>query len=146
MKLLILISSLVAAISVKSFYGGYASQAALGFPYAYAHGYAAIQAPVLRTISAPVAAVRTIAVPIPAVRTISAPLTSAVITKSTPSVVSSQFHSQDEAGNYAFGYDNINSARVESGNSAMVVTGSYTDKDQGKTVNFVSDNLGFREI
>ena len=28
-------------------------------------------------------------------------------------VISSQYHSQDEEGNYAFGYNNVNGARQE---------------------------------
>jgi len=37
-------------------------------------------------------------------------------TGSQPAVTSSQFHSQDEAGNFAFGYANPTSQREESGN------------------------------
>ena len=76
-----------------------------------------------------------------------APVPIVATVKAVPnSVVSSQFHAQDELGNYRFGYDNENSARSESGNSDSVVTGSYVNKAQGTTINFVSDNLGFRQI
>ena len=59
-------------------------------------------------------------------------------------VVSSQYHSQDEDKNFAFGYSNINSARHEAGNAYTGVVGSYTD---GRTtVNYVADRNGFRRV
>merc|ERR1712018_935411 len=58
----------------------------------------------------------------------------------------SQFRKGDEYGNQAFGY-NPNSARAESGNPAAgVVTGSYTNKATGTTINYVADALGFRVV
>merc|ERR1739838_219219 len=65
----------------SSYYGG-AGPAALGYPYAYAKGYAAA-APAVRTIPA-VAAVA-------AVRTVSAPAVTAV-RSAVASVTSSQYH------------------------------------------------------
>jgi len=57
---------------------------------------------------------------------------------------SSQFHSQDEAGNFAFGYSNPVSHREESGNvETGVVRGSYTNA-WGRTIHYVADNFGFR--
>ena len=58
---------------------------------------------------------------------------------------SSQYQAQDELGNTAYGYQNINSAKQETGN-AYGVTGSYTYSDEAgvHTVNYVADNLGFR--
>merc|ERR1712130_181588 len=59
---------------------------------------------------------------------------------------SSQFQAQDEFGNVAYGYQNINSAKQESGNAYGGVTGSYTYADEAgvHTVNYVADALGFR--
>merc|ERR1712233_228861 len=59
---------------------------------------------------------------------------------------SSQFQAQDEFGNIAYGYQNINSAKQESGNAYGGVTGSYTYADEAgvHTVNYVADALGFR--
>merc|ERR1712012_886116 len=53
---------------------------------------------------------------------------------------------QDEFGNVAYGYQNINSAKQESGNALGGVTGSYTYADEAgvHTVNYVADALGFR--
>ena len=69
---------------------------------------------------------------------------------------SSQYHSQDEEGNYAFGYNNVNGARQEvldfteiislvtqEGNSLTGVMGSYTGA-AGNTVHYVADQWGFR--
>merc|ERR1712198_293654 len=59
-----------------------------------------------------------------------------------------QFHSQDELGNLAFGYANINSARQESGNTWLGTrTGAYSWTDANgivQNVNYVADGLGFR--
>merc|ERR1711887_183583 len=60
--------------------------------------------------------------------------------------VSSQFQAQDEFGNLAYGYQNINSAKQEQGNTYGGVTGSYTYADEAgvHTVNYVADDSGFR--
>jgi len=61
------------------------------------------------------------------------------------SVSSSQYHNQDEEGNYAFGYNNVNGARQEEGNSLTGVMGSYTGA-AGNTVRYVADKWGFRLV
>merc|ERR1712183_779048 len=60
--------------------------------------------------------------------------------------VSSQFQAQDEFGNLAYGYQNINSAKQEQGNALGGVTVSYTYADEAgvHTVNYVADDFGFR--
>jgi hypothetical protein len=58
-----------------------------------------------------------------------------------------QHHAQDEFGNLAYGYVDHNSAKQESGNGNIGVTGSYQYVDpSGKLqiVNYVADALGFR--
>jgi len=182
MKVLVVISALIAGIcadaDADALYGAYGAYggAALGYPYAYARGYArpavaaahVVAAPAVRTIAAPaIAAVHTVAAPAvrtiaaPAVRTVAAPAVAAVRTvaapviakaapvvaevrAAVPTVTSTQFHSQDEEKNFAFGYSNINSARQESGNALTGVTGSYSDGF--RTYNYVADGLGFRHI
>merc|ERR1739838_6635 len=64
----------------------------------------------------------------------------------TAGPVSSQFQAQDEFGNLAYGYQNINSAKQEQGNAYGGVTGSYTYADEAgvHTVNYVADDFGFR--
>merc|ERR1712227_1072733 len=100
MRVLLFVSALVATVCAEAdadalYYGAYGAYggAALGYPYAYARGYAAI--PAVRTIAhaAPVAAVRTVAAPVVA-----------EVRAAVPTVTSSQFHSQDEDKNYSFGY------------------------------------------
>merc|ERR1712088_120025 len=56
------------------------------------------------------------------------------------------FQAQDEFGNLAYGYQNINSAKQEQGNALGGVTGSYTYADEAgvHTVNYVADDFGFR--
>ena len=60
----------------------------------------------------------------------------------------SQYHSQDEDGNFSFGYSNVNSARREVGNGRGGVRGSYSYKDQAgtHTVEYVADRHGFRLV
>merc|ERR1712029_210099 len=83
--------------------------------------------------AAPVASTYAAAAPVVAAAPVAAP-------------ASSQYQAQDEFGNVAYGYQNINSAKQESGNALGGVTGSYTYADEAgvHTVNYVADALGFR--
>jgi len=97
---------------------------------------------------APVARVAPVAgaAPVAPVAVKSLPVAAVAAEAVVPSVSSSQFHSQDEAGNFAFGYNNVNGAREESGNvDTGVTTGSYTNA-YGRQVNYVADNYGFRLV
>merc|ERR1712042_359474 len=107
----------------------YAAAPAIAAPVATTT-YAAA-APAIAT--APVAATYAAAAPVVAAAPVAAP-------------ASSQFQAQDEFGNIAYGYQNINSAKQESGNAYGGVTGSYTYADEAgvHTVNYVADALGFR--
>merc|ERR1712142_310189 len=107
----------------------YAAAPAIAAPVATTT-YAAA-APAIAT--APVAATYAAAAPVVAAAPVAAP-------------ASSQFQAQDEFGNIAYGYQNINSAKQESGNALGGVTGSYTYADEAgvHTVNYVADALGFR--
>merc|ERR1712215_247628 len=75
-----------------------------------------------------------------------APVAAAPIAAPIAGPVSSQFQAQDEFGNLAYGYQNINSAKQEQGNTYGGVTGSYTYADEAgvHTVNYVADDFGFR--
>merc|ERR1712055_870965 len=75
-----------------------------------------------------------------------APVVAAAPTIAAPSVTSSQFQAQDEIGNIAYGYQNINSAKQERGNVNGGVEGSYTYVDEAgsHTVNYIADDYGFR--
>jgi len=93
----------------------------------YAAAYAAAPVAVAPVAAAPVAAVYA-AAPAP--------------------VTSSQFQAQDEDGNIAYGYQNINSAKQERGNTYGGVEGSYSYVDEAgvHTVNYVADDFGFRVV
>merc|ERR1712055_1194365 len=61
--------------------------------------------------------------------------------------LASQFHSQDEFGNNAYGYGNLHSAKHEVGNPLVGVSGGYSFVDANgelQTTNYQADGLGFR--
>jgi len=101
-----------------------------GAPVAYAGAPVAYAgAPITTVAAAPVATVAAAPVPLPA-----APL-------------SQQFHSQDEFGNVAHGYSNINSAKHEAGNTYAGVTGGYKYIDANgelQQVEYIADGRGFQ--
>merc|ERR1711884_639802 len=61
---------------------------------------------------------------------------------------SSQFHAQDEFGQFSFGYQNINSAKTETKDAFGVTRGSYQYVDANgvlQTVHYIADDVnGFR--
>merc|ERR1712025_423047 len=147
MKVLIVLPAIFASIAcdadADALYGGYGYRnigpSALGYPYAYAPGNALSYNAPLRA-AAPIPVARSYAVAAkPAVRA------SAPLVKAAASAATSQFHAQDELGNFSYGYDNPNSASSVSGNSE-VVTGTFVNKAQGTATNFVSDAFGYRQI
>merc|ERR1711887_501752 len=72
----------------------------------------------------------------------------APIPAAIPSTPSSQFHAQDEFGQFSFGYENINSAKTETKDAFGVTRGSYQYVDANgilQTVNYIADPVnGFR--
>merc|ERR1712168_841562 len=122
------------------------------YPYAGYHGYAGYGygagLPIAHAAYAP-AAVAPAAIAPATVATYAAAapvIAPAAIAAPAPSV-SSQFHSQDEFGNTAHGYANINSAKHEQGNGYLGVTGSYSYVDANgelQTTNYIADGLGLR--
>merc|ERR1712037_176161 len=138
MKFFVLLSTTLAAASAQYpvAYGaglGYAPHAAYGAygvaPAAY-HGVAAAYhaaAPIAVAAAPAVAAVAPIA----------------------PEVTSSQYRSEDEAGNTAYGYQNINNAAEQRGTAnGNGVTGSYSYVDEAghHSVSYVADDFGYRVI
>jgi len=119
-------------------------------PATYAPAYTAAPiaaynaAPVAAYNAAPVAAYN--AAPVAAVAAPVAAVAAPVAAAPVAGPVSSQFQAQDEYGNVAYGYNNINSAKQERGNALGGVTGSYTYQDEAgvHTVNYVADDFGFR--
>merc|ERR1711915_65317 len=121
-----------------------------GYPVGYTTGYSAT--PAAYGYTAPIAYGHAAVSQTASVVTNAAPkvvIPDAVVTEvrnevDVPSVTSSQFHAQDEEGNYSFGYKNVNGFRVESGNSLTGVSGSYSDCFS--TYNYVADDWGFRHV
>merc|ERR1719481_2568551 len=131
MYIQVILSTLLALSAGDPFLANYGAH-----PYAYTAGLTSgYISPVVRTVhTAPVAAVAPVArvapvagaAPVAPVAVKSLPVSAVAAEGVVPSVSSSQFHSQDEAGNFAFGYNNVNGAREESGNvDTGVTTGSY---------------------
>merc|ERR1711915_1017161 len=121
-----------------------------GYPVGYTTGYSGT--PAAYGYTAPIAyrqAAVSQAAPVVTSAAPKAVIPDAVVTEvrnevDVPSVTSSQFHAQDEDGNYSFGYKNANGFRVESGNSLTGVSGSYSDGLS--TYNYVADDWGFRHV
>lgn len=84
---------------------------------------------------------------VPAATATAVPVSTSVV-KTVPAAPSaSQFHAQDEFGNYEYGYQNINSAKREGGNARTGVTGAYSYRDAfgiKRSFSYVADDLGFR--
>merc|ERR1711934_1040128 len=144
MKFFVLLSTTLAAASAQYpvAYGaglGYAPHAAYGAygvaPAAY-HGVAAAYhaaAPIAVAAAPAVAAVAPVA----------------AIAPIAPEVTSSQYRAEDEAGNTAYGYQNINNAAEQRGTAnGNGVTGSYSYVDEAghHSVSYVADDFGYRVI
>merc|ERR1711964_589043 len=143
MKVFVLLSATVAAASAQYPVAyaaglGYAPHAAYGAygvaPAAY-HGVAAAY-----HAAAPLAAVAPAVAPV-------APV--AAVAPIAPEVTSSQYRAEDEAGNTAYGYQNINNAAEQRGTAnGNGVTGSYSYVDEAghHSVSYVADDFGYRVI
>ena len=107
---------------------------AISTPYVATTRVVAAPAP-LKTFTAPIvapspyfSAPRVVAAPSP--RVVPAPQVAAVAPIApAEGPVASQFHAQDEFGNYQYGYANVNSQKHEIGNVNTGVQGSYSHVD-----------------
>jgi len=138
----------IAAAPVAAYAAAPAIAAAPVAAYAAAPAVAQVAAPAVATYAAaPAIAAAPVAAYAAAPAVAAAPV-AATYAAAAPiaAPASSQFQAQDEFGNIAYGYQNINSAKQESGNAYGGVTGSYTYADEAgvHTVNYVADGLGFR--
>ena len=118
---------------------GYHAPAAYGAvaPAAY-HAIA----PAAYHAAAPLAVAPAVAAPVPV-----APV--AAVAPIAPEVTSSQYRAEDEAGNTAYGYQNINNAAEQRGTAnGNGVTGSYSYVDEAghHSVSYIADDLGYRVI
>lgn len=144
--MILLIATLVAAVSCSE-----EKAAALPFlQYASPYGYGGPGLPYLGSgpLAYPVASA---VAPVAA----AAPLTyaprffgsQAIVAPVPAAPLAIQHHAQDEFGNLAYGYADHNSAKHESGNGNIGVTGTYQYVDPAgklQTVHYVADALGFR--
>merc|ERR1711964_862853 len=145
MKFFALLSATLAAASAQ--YPVPVGYAGLGYaPGAYAAGYGSYGvAPAAYHAAAPVAVAAAPAVA-PAVAPV-APV--AAVAPIAPEVASSQYRAEDEAGNTAYGYQNINNAAEQRGTAnGNGVTGSYSYVDEAghHSVSYVADDFGYRVI
>merc|ERR1712127_241722 len=153
MKCFAVLSSLLVVVAAEAeadAYYGYGGHG-LGYGGYGGHGYAgayraAIRAPVAYA-AAPVAYARSAVVQAVApVVQATAPVASPLATISTETT-SSQYRSEDEAGNTAYGYQNINNAAEQRGTgNGRGVAGSYSFRDEAgyHTVSYVADDFGYR--
>merc|ERR1712240_374908 len=116
----------------------------VGAQYAAAYAAPAIAAP---AYAAPAIAAPAYAAPVAAAAPVVA-AAPAVAAAPVAASTSTQFQARDEFGNLAYGYQNVNSAKQERGNTYGGVEGSYTYVDEAgvHTVNYVADDLGFRVV
>merc|ERR1712051_6433 len=145
MKFFALLSATLAAASAQ--YPVPVGYAGLGYaPGAYAAGYGSYGvAPAAYHAAAPVAVAAAPAVAV-APAAVAAPVAVAPI---APEVTSSQYRAEDEAGNTAYGYQNINNAAEQRGTAnGNGVTGSYSYVDEAghHSVSYVADDFGYRVI
>ena len=116
-------------------------------PYASNYGYHAVPTQYIQAAPA-IQAVQVVQAA-PAVETAYASQHAAAIPiiQSETAPISSQYHAQDEFGQYSFGYSDTGSVRQESKTADGVVTGGYRYVDGNgliQTVEYIADDAGFR--
>ena len=100
-------------------------------------------APAAYHAAAPLAVAPAVAAPVAPVAPVAA------VAPIAPEVTSSQYRAEDEAGNTAYGYQNINNAAEQRGTAnGNGVTGSYSYVDEAghHSVSYIADDLGYRVI
>merc|ERR1719495_1838386 len=106
------------------------------FPGAYSTGLPAVT---LKTVAPKQVTLKTVAAP--------APLAYNVAPFAPVAPIQSQYHAQDEIGQYSFGYAGGPSSRSETRDAFGIVRGSYNYIDsegEVQTNHYVADALGFR--
>ncbi|XP_037778363.1 uncharacterized protein LOC119575054 [Penaeus monodon] len=140
------VAALVASgsASLLAYNGVYGGHHGLLGAYPYA-GYSALH-PYSYAGGLPAAAPLTLKTPV--INTVApAPVSYNVAPFAPVAPIQSQYHAQDELGQYSFGYAGGPSSRAESRDAFGVVRGSYNYVDsEGKvqTQHYVADALGFR--
>merc|ERR1711981_897424 len=110
----------------------------------YAQGYNYHVAPTQYVQAAPAAVVQ----PAHYVQPAPAPVVAAPVVQAAPvDTTGSQYHAQDDFGQYSFGYNDPNSVRQEVKTADGVVRGAYRYVDTAgvvQTVEYIADAAGFR--
>merc|ERR1712080_793507 len=141
MKFFVLLSATVAAASAQC---PVAYAAGLGYAPHAAYGAYGVAPAAYRGVAAAYHAAAPLAAAAPAVAPV-APV--AAVAPIAPEVTSSQYRAEDEAGNTAYGYQNINNAAEQRG-TANGDTGSYSYVDEAghHSVSYVAGDFGYRVI
>merc|ERR1711890_224357 len=143
MKFFVLLSATVAAATAQY---PVAYAAGLGYAPHAAYGAYGVAPAAYRGVAAAYHAAAPVAAAAPAVAPV-APV--AAVAPIAPEVTSSQYRAEDEAGNTAYGYQNINNAAEQRGTAnGNGVTGSYSYVDEAghHSVSYVADDFGYRVI
>merc|ERR1712142_483935 len=143
MKFFVLLSATVAAASAQY---PVAYAAGLGYAPHAAYGAYGVAPAAYHGVAAAYHAAAPLAAATPAVAPV-APV--AAVAPIAPEVTSSQYRAEDEAGNTAYGYQNINNAAEQRGTAnGNGVTGSYSYVDEAghHSVSYVADDFGYRVI
>merc|ERR1712106_659555 len=105
------------------------------------------QAPVAVVNTVPVAAASVPVTYVQAPVAVQAPVVAAAPVVVAAATEGSQYHSQDDAGQYSYGYSDPNSVKQEVRTADGVIRGAYGYVDSNglvQTVNYIADALGFR--
>merc|ERR1711884_46599 len=115
-------------------------------PYAQNYEYYGAATPVVQAaapvVQAAAPVVQAYAQPTPVVQA-AAPVVPVAVAAPQPS----QYHAQDDFGQYSFGYSDGNSVKQEVKTADGVIRGAYSYVDSDgivQTVNYIADGLGFR--
>merc|ERR1712156_214346 len=123
-------------------------------PYAQNYAYHGAAAPVVKAAPAAPVVSATHTAPAPAVH--AAPVVQAAtpvayaaapVQVAPAAVQGSQYHAQDDAGQYSFGYNDGSSVKQEIKTADGVIRGAYSYVDADgivQNVNYIADALGFR--
>jgi len=143
----------LAIAPARSFAYSTVAASPLAHHIAYSAPIARVAAPLAHPLaySAPVAAAAPLAHPL----AYSAPIAAAaplaysapIAAPVAPLATQSQYHAQDELGQYSYGYNNINSAKTETKTADGITRGAYSYVDGNgivQSTNYVADALGFR--
>merc|ERR1712106_469741 len=127
----------VATYSQQIYYGAAAAPAIISYA----------QAPVAVVNTVPVAAASVPVTYVQAPVAVQAPVVAAAPVVVAAATEGSQYHSQDDAGQYSYGYSDPNSVKQEVRTADGVIRGAYSYVDSNglvQTVNYIADALGFR--